>query len=54
MREDGYYWVKDVDEWMVAKWNGECFELPGWELPVDGCDLEGIDENQILRSGYEK
>jgi hypothetical protein len=31
MRDSGHYWVRgSVEEWTVARWNGEHWEVPGW------------------------
>lgn len=50
MRDEGYYWVKDIDEWMVAKWESGMFFLPAHELPSHEDSFYEIDERQIVRS----
>ena len=49
MRNEGYYWVKDADEWMVARWDDGFFFLPAYDLSCHEDSFDEIDEKQIVR-----
>ncbi len=58
MREQGYYWVKSHEEWIVAFFyyvEGQLDEKSGWwSLPGSDVDLKDsalqeINENRIIR-----
>ena len=53
MRNEGYYWVRDVDEWLIAWWESGLFYLPCYDLSCDEDSFDEIDEKQILRCDYD-
>lgn len=59
-REDGFYWVRWYNEWMVAKWTNDTgriangigwWDVPGWidDAWEDDAFAE-IDEHKLVRT----
>jgi hypothetical protein len=48
-RENGYYWVKDGDEWEVAEWWENGWYFVGQERSFSDNMLDEIDEIKIIR-----
>jgi len=51
IREPGYYWVRDNDEWMICYYNKYIKE---WEITGHSCTysddiFDEIDEKRIIR-----
>lgn len=49
MREEGYYWVKYLDEWRVGHWIGYEWFLTEYMGNMRDDNLSEIDENRIVR-----
>jgi len=54
-RKTGFYWVKFLENWTIAKYNAEvgCWSLFGdnsINYPYNFFDQNEIDENQIIRN----
>lgn len=51
VRENGYYWVIFMDDWIIAEWYGEYkfWTIPGDERSCDDGEMIEIDENRITR-----
>ena len=51
VRESGYYWVRDNDEWMICYFDGYIneWELPGHPTTYSDSVFDEIDEKRIIR-----
>lgn len=47
--EDGYYWLKYKNEWMVGKWDGYKWSLPRIGIYKYQSDLDDVGE-QVIRN----
>lgn len=46
-REEGFYWVFYVDEWVICKWSGESWWVPCNEHYFYDDDFDQINERKI-------
>ena len=51
MREPGFYWVRESDEWTVAQWSGKYWYVVGWDISCRDSDFAEIDPRRIVREG---
>ncbi len=49
MREDGFYWVKDNNEWIVARWSNsmDAWMFTGTDYFCDDSELQEINEKKL-------
>lgn len=48
MREQGHYWVKFADNWIVGYWWGEKWWIPGRSDPFTDAWFQTITETPIV------
>jgi hypothetical protein len=49
-REAGYYWVKQVGEWLIGHYEGTWTLCGRQDYPFTDEDLDEIDERKIERN----
>lgn len=49
MREEGFYWVKDDEQWIIAEWDGGIWYTHGNDYEFQDSDFQEIDERKIQR-----
>lgn len=47
MREEGYYWVKLNENWIIARWYNDAWYLAGFVGCRFDIDFEEIDEKRL-------
>ena len=53
-RKTGYYWVKNLEKWMIAKYYSETkdWNFIGFEGNFDDSDLDEINEKVLVNQEY--
>ena len=48
-REDGYYFVKDTGEWIIAEWDTNYWYITGSGNRYEDSYFEEIDERRVVK-----